>query len=240
MSTDLSRLEATELERHEAVIGRGLDTFIEVGTALMAIRDDRLYRVSHRAFEDYCRERWGISRVHAHRLIESASIVNNLLPIGNTPQTESQARPLARLEPEQQRAAWEDAVASAPNGKPTARHVEDAVARIIPQPEASQRSVPVHAELFVDDEPEPTINGDAPPSKPFRLDPSPPQRTRPNPLAVALHDLSMVLGSVIEHGGPRKMVGSLIAQNAENVCHQIDHIIETLQAWKQELSEESE
>lgn len=64
-------------------------------------------------FEDYCRGRWGMSRIHAHRLMTSAEIANNLLPIGNIPQTESQARPLARLEPEQQIIAWETAVSTA-------------------------------------------------------------------------------------------------------------------------------
>ena len=59
---DLARLP--ELE---AVIERGLATFIEVGKALMEIQDGRLYRETHATFEDYCRQRWEMSRVHAHR-----------------------------------------------------------------------------------------------------------------------------------------------------------------------------
>lgn len=67
----------------------------------------RLYREQFATFEDYCRERWGMSRVHAHRLIESAEVIGNLLPIGNTvPANEAQARALTGLEPEQQRTAW--------------------------------------------------------------------------------------------------------------------------------------
>lgn len=41
----------------------------------------------------------------ANQLINAAEVVENLLPIGNSPATESQARPLAPLSPEQQREA---------------------------------------------------------------------------------------------------------------------------------------
>ena len=84
----------------EAVIERGLKTFCEVGEALLAIRDGRLYRITHSTFEDYCREKWDISRFYAHRLIEASTVIENLrlLPIGNKlPETESQARPLTIL-----------------------------------------------------------------------------------------------------------------------------------------------
>jgi hypothetical protein len=36
-----------------------------------------------------------ISRIHARRLIDAASVVDNLLPTGNIPETERQARELA-------------------------------------------------------------------------------------------------------------------------------------------------
>lgn len=106
----LSVIEQNELERCEVVIKQGLETFIEVGTALMTIRDKRLYRANHATFEDYCRGAWSISRIHAHRLIEASEVIGHLLPTGNIPQSERQARPLAGLEPEVQRAAWADVV----------------------------------------------------------------------------------------------------------------------------------
>lgn len=125
--------EQTELEKLETTISNGLQTFVEVGSALMTIRDQRLYRLAHSTFDDYCRDRWSISRIHAHRLIESAAVVGNLLPIGNTvPATESQARPLTALQPEQQREAWQQAVDTAPNGKVTAAHVESVVQQYKP------------------------------------------------------------------------------------------------------------
>ena len=51
----------------EAVIERGLRTFVEVGEALLRIRDERLYRETHGTFEDYCRERWAMRREVADR-----------------------------------------------------------------------------------------------------------------------------------------------------------------------------
>jgi len=112
----------------EKIIERGLSTFIEVGNALLEIRDSRLYRDSHPTFEGYCRERWQIERAHAYRLIAAADAMHNLSPVGDTqPTSESQIRSLTGLEPEQQREAWEEAIKNAPNGKPTAKDVDAAV-----------------------------------------------------------------------------------------------------------------
>ena len=64
-----------------------------------------------KTFEDYCREQWNMSRIHAHRMIEAAYVTNNLLPTGNIlPTNERQARPLASLEPAEQVEAWRLAV----------------------------------------------------------------------------------------------------------------------------------
>lgn len=122
----LSVIEQNELERCEVVIKQGLETFIEVGTALMTIRDKRLYRANHATFEDYCRGAWGMSRIHAHRLIEASEVIGHLLPTGNIPASERQARPLAGLEPEVQRAAWADVV-EAHGANVTAAKVQEIV-----------------------------------------------------------------------------------------------------------------
>ena len=99
----------TELEQ---VIERGLAAFVEVGNALLRIRDDRLYRETHATFEDYCRERWGLSRPHAYRLMDAAATTEALSPIGDTPRSESVARELAplRSEPDVLREAWVETV----------------------------------------------------------------------------------------------------------------------------------
>ncbi len=133
----LTSVECTELVQCEAVIERGLNTFVEVGTALLAIRDRRLYRAEFGTFEDYCRQRWGLVRRQADRLIQAAEMSDNLRPMGLIlPITERQARPLTGLPPEQQREAWALAVQTAPDGKITASHVERVVNEL-KQPKAS-------------------------------------------------------------------------------------------------------
>ena len=102
----LSPVERDTLTACELTIRTGLKIFYEVGEALLTIRDARLYRADFATFEDYCRERWRIDRTYAHRLIDAAGVVNNLLPIGNKiPATESQTRELAPLDPEQRATA---------------------------------------------------------------------------------------------------------------------------------------
>lgn len=141
MTTEVATLDTAEakaLAKHESTIQRGLSTFYEVGAALLAIRDGKLYRSSHRRFEDYCQERWKITRSYASRLIDAAE-TNEVLPIGNKPKTESMARPLSRLPKEDRAEAWEKVVESAPivNGEPkiTAKHVEKIVAEELAEEE---------------------------------------------------------------------------------------------------------
>jgi hypothetical protein len=84
---------------------------VEVGNALREIRDSRLYRATHGTFEAYCRERWGISRPHAYRLISSAEVAKSLSPVGDI--TERALRPLAKLHPQKRQAAFSKAKALA-------------------------------------------------------------------------------------------------------------------------------
>jgi protein gp37 len=141
---ELSRLERDDLARHEAIIEAGLLTFVEVGSALLSIREARLYRGAFGSFEDYCRDRWGMSKTHANRMIDAAGVASNLTPIGVMPANEAQVRPLARLGPEEQREAWTLAVESAPDGRPTAGQVGAAAAMLFP---ADDTPAEVAAEL---------------------------------------------------------------------------------------------
>jgi ParB family chromosome partitioning protein len=121
----LTIAESTRLIRLEDTIERGLKTFVEVGTALMEIRDGRLYREQHGTFEDYCRERWGFERRQAYRLIDAAAVVENVSNWTQiAPINEAQARPLTSLPADLQPVVWERAVTTAPDGKLTAAHVE--------------------------------------------------------------------------------------------------------------------
>jgi len=133
MSKDdaLTLSEQQSLACYEAAIERGLQTFVEVGRALLAIRDGRLYRAQHPTFEAYCRQRWGMTRRYANLHIAAAEVVLNLGTIvPKLPANEAQARPLTHLEPDQQRAAWQQAVETAPAGRVTAAHVAQVVATL--------------------------------------------------------------------------------------------------------------
>lgn len=80
----------------EAIIERGLATFVEVGTALATIRDERLYLAHHSTFEDYCREAWGFSDRRARQMIDASEAVGQvgtIVPIAN----EAQAREVAAI-----------------------------------------------------------------------------------------------------------------------------------------------
>lgn len=130
MSADLTVSEAERLDACEQVIERGLATFVDVGTALLEVRDSRLYRMTYPTFEAYCEARWNMARNYANKLVTAAQVVNGLgtnVPI--LPANEAQARELSGLAPDEQRAVWAEAVATAPGGKVTAVHVR-AVARI--------------------------------------------------------------------------------------------------------------
>ena len=137
----LSRQEQQELAALESTIQRNLSSFYEIGIALMTIRDKRLYRDGFDTFEHYCRERWQFARNYANKLIASSQVIENLNKGTIVPKTESQARPLTKLEPEQQKEVWEKAVQTAPEGKITARHVQKIVNEAMetkrPEPETS-------------------------------------------------------------------------------------------------------
>jgi hypothetical protein len=59
-------------------IKHGLQTFVDVGAALLEIRDSKLYRKEYGTFEEYCNKRWGWQRNYANKLIRAAEVVENL------------------------------------------------------------------------------------------------------------------------------------------------------------------
>jgi hypothetical protein len=122
---------AARLAELEDTIDRGLRTFLQVGRALVEIRERRLYRsAGHATFADYTKQRWGMSRGHAYRTIDAARVVGILqeASVEPLPVNEAQARELARLmsEPDALRKAWLDVVSPGAGGI-SARAVRSAV-----------------------------------------------------------------------------------------------------------------
>lgn len=133
------------LAEHERVIARGLRSFVGVGQALAAIRDGRFYKPGYATFEQYCQERWQISRQQGHRLVNAAETACNLSPIGDKPQptTESQCRPLIVLDKARQQKAWKQACKEAGAGKvPTAATVAKIVKSMLLAPTAPSITPP--------------------------------------------------------------------------------------------------
>ena len=123
----LDLAEKNTLAYNESIISKGMEAFVAVGNALARIREDRLYRQTHATFESYCRERWGLSKRHCNRLIESAEVVESVGPIGPEITTESQARELAKVPPERRAEVVEKAT-TATGGKITAKAIQKAAA----------------------------------------------------------------------------------------------------------------
>lgn len=127
----LSRSERSDFERLEGIIEHGLQTFVEVGSALLDIRNSRLYREEFKNFETYCRTRWQFSQTHANRLIAGAEVSSRLQI---QPRNESVVRPLLSLPPKLQSRVWNQAVkhASGSPEKVTGRIVLQAVRSVRP------------------------------------------------------------------------------------------------------------
>ena len=140
--------ELTEEEQRDRLhLERRVErAFFEAGKALMELRDRRLYRSTHKTFEDYCRDRFGHSRQKSNYLIAAADVYENLTTIccqnlppedlttnGSQilPTGEGQVRPITKLEPQEQWEVWQQAVELAGGKVPTGRIVKDVVQRIM-------------------------------------------------------------------------------------------------------------
>jgi hypothetical protein len=134
-------VESTELTQEEQSLRLHLEqkvekAFYEAGKALMELRNRRLYRSTHRTFEEYCRDHFGYNRRYPYLLIEAAIVVDNLSeecdPLDRIlPTNERQVRPLTKLKPQQQCEVWQQAVAAAGGKVPSSRIVKDIVQHMI-------------------------------------------------------------------------------------------------------------
>ncbi|MHC5748896.1 MAG: hypothetical protein ACYTXT_45115, partial [Nostoc sp.] len=80
----VSAVEVTELTQEEQTDRLHLErkverAFFEAGKALTELRDRRLYRSTHKTFEEYCRERFGHSRRQSYLLMDAAVVFDNLM-----------------------------------------------------------------------------------------------------------------------------------------------------------------
>ncbi|MFH9871571.1 hypothetical protein ACH4NT_36540 [Streptomyces lydicus] len=71
--------EQDSLAQCEAAVETLKAAFWAAGKALHIIRDARLYRQTHKNFNDYCDERWGMQREYADKLIRTWPIAEALI-----------------------------------------------------------------------------------------------------------------------------------------------------------------
>ncbi len=139
-SVSVEVVEAEELtpdeERERLYFERKVErAFYEAGKALQSLRDRRLYRSTHKTFEEYCRDRFGYNRSRSYQFIDAAIVVDNLQGcpqiVDIFPTREAQVRPLTSLEPDEQREVWQQAVETAGGKVPSGRVVKDVVQQIM-------------------------------------------------------------------------------------------------------------
>ncbi len=121
--------------------------FFEAGVALRRLRDKRLYRSTHRTFEQYCRDRFDFTYRHGNQLIAGSLLIENLQMGTNRSQNYNdghlgtnrsnilptkleQVKPLTALEPMEQRQVWQEAVEAAGGKVPSGRIVQGIVSRL--------------------------------------------------------------------------------------------------------------
>lgn len=125
--------EESERHRLELKVERA---FYEAGAALRELSTRRLYRSTHKTFEEYCRERFDLTRSAAYYLMSAATVMDNLSQkcqqiVDIFPTKESQCRELAKLEPDEQPEAWIESVERTGGRKvPSAAIVRGVVAQI--------------------------------------------------------------------------------------------------------------
>ncbi|WP_442940133.1 hypothetical protein [Nostoc sp.] len=103
--TAVEILELTEEEQRDRLyLERRVEkAFFEAGRALAELRDRRLYRSTHRTFEEYCRDHFGHSCQKSNYLIAAADVYENLttnccqnLPLKDLTTNRSQILPTIR------------------------------------------------------------------------------------------------------------------------------------------------
>ena len=152
--TGITEDSRDDFERLDGIVREGLSTFIEVGHALAEIRARELWRVGgYSNWGAYCQEVGGLTKSHGNRLIKSSEVAGHLrqvTPIGVTPRTESQVRPLCRLEsPKQQTIAWTRAVEAAGGIQPTAKLVTSVTNEMLEGEKPKAKNTPTRREKLI-------------------------------------------------------------------------------------------
>jgi hypothetical protein len=113
----------------EQALHKGWTAFVEIGEALIEIKEKKLYVANGMRFEDYCAAKWGIRHSHTNNLMAAAQFLKSLAAVPNVPKPERESivRPLLKLTTENAQRAWTRAVELAKGNEITARLVRNVV-----------------------------------------------------------------------------------------------------------------
>lgn len=166
----LTKNERADFERCKGIVKAGLASWVSVSLAMIEIRDKRLYRDEYDTFEACCTEEFGISRRHAYRLIEAASVAQEIENARNsfidnktcvqletnpqtpvapieTPEKESQLRELAKAPKGERAAVLAEAQKKTGKAQPTAKDIQKVVATRAAKPAAEPEAAEPWAEF---------------------------------------------------------------------------------------------
>lgn len=114
--------ESSLLER---IVSTGLQGWIEVGEALIEIRDSRLYRIEAGTFEEYCQSKFKMEKRHAYQLMQGAPIAREVCATAHI--SNKATLELAKVAPEKRQEVFEKATEAASGHVPTARVIKEVI-----------------------------------------------------------------------------------------------------------------
>lgn len=137
------KLSPSERKQRQFCIERvmhSLNSLKAAAEALHELREDRLYRETHRTFEAFCRDTFGLTRRTVNRKIAAAGVLrllesekhkNGTSDVPFLPNTEAQVMELAPMASGQQTAAWKSCIERAGGKQPTLRQVRAVVSETL-------------------------------------------------------------------------------------------------------------
>ena len=145
MATQTIDFTARQREEHaadEAIIQAGMGVFVEVGHALVRIRERKSYLLTHSTFDEYLADRWGLSYHYAWEVMAAAQAARLIeaqegLPAPANARVAYELRPLLD-EPKRLVAVWRSLIED--GGRPTAQTVRKAVRALRSRPREPQRT----------------------------------------------------------------------------------------------------
>ncbi len=162
MKTEIVKSEEARFRELAGIVSRGLETFAEVGQALMELRDGKSYKAAgYATFEECCDKAFGISRPQAYRMIGASSLAVKMSPIGDIP-NEGVARELLTIKDETKQLEVAKRAAEIAGGRDipiTSAHVKQAKAEIVGvKPATKEESAPASQVIEAQAEVVPTIS----------------------------------------------------------------------------------